>query len=132
MNYTTNYHLPQWVETDRIMMEDFNQAMADIDESLSQTYTTERRPANLYQVVLNSSYSAGDTLYTFPEKPSFVLVMGYNGFVLLRDGEVGTTNEHYTYSVGYDLSLQLSGKKLILYGKGDKLTYTVLKCIVFR
>ena len=24
MNYTTNYHLPQWVETDRIQMEDFN------------------------------------------------------------------------------------------------------------
>ena len=28
MNYTTNYHLPQWVETDRIQMEHFNQAMA--------------------------------------------------------------------------------------------------------
>ena len=34
MNYTTNYHLPQWVQTDRIQMEDFNQAMADIDEGL--------------------------------------------------------------------------------------------------
>ena len=34
MNYTTNYHLPQWVETDRIMMEDFNDAMSDIDQGI--------------------------------------------------------------------------------------------------
>ena len=31
MDYTTNYQLPQWVESDRIMMEDFNEAMAAID-----------------------------------------------------------------------------------------------------
>ena len=35
MNYTENYQLPQWVETDRIMMEDFNQAMADIDAGIA-------------------------------------------------------------------------------------------------
>ena len=31
MKYTTNYHLPQWVESDRILMEDFNQAMETLD-----------------------------------------------------------------------------------------------------
>ena len=31
MEYTENYQLPQWVESDRILMEDFNQAMAAID-----------------------------------------------------------------------------------------------------
>ena len=36
MNYTTNYHLPQWVETDRIMMEDFNQAMAAMDQGMAE------------------------------------------------------------------------------------------------
>ena len=35
MDYTTNYHLPQWVESDRIMMEDFNEAMAAIEKGLS-------------------------------------------------------------------------------------------------
>ena len=35
MNHTTNYHLPQWVETDRIMMGDFNDAMASIEEGLN-------------------------------------------------------------------------------------------------
>ena len=36
MNYTEKYHLPQWVETDRIMMEDFNAAMAGIEEGLNE------------------------------------------------------------------------------------------------
>ena len=36
MNYTTNYHLPQWVETDRIQMEDFNDAMAAMDRGMAE------------------------------------------------------------------------------------------------
>ena len=32
MNYTQNYQLPQWAETDRIMMEDFNDAFAKVEE----------------------------------------------------------------------------------------------------
>ena len=35
MEYTTNYHLPQWVETDRIMMEDFNDAMASLESGIT-------------------------------------------------------------------------------------------------
>ncbi len=34
MNYTENYHLPQWEENDRIMRVDFNRAMANIDGGL--------------------------------------------------------------------------------------------------
>ena len=34
MEYTKNYHLPQWAEEDRIMMEDFNDAMASIESGL--------------------------------------------------------------------------------------------------
>ena len=36
MNYTENYHLPQWEETDRVMRTDFNQMCADIDGGLSE------------------------------------------------------------------------------------------------
>lgn len=39
MNYTEKYHLPQWVKTDRIMMEDFNAAMAGIEKGLSDSKT---------------------------------------------------------------------------------------------
>ena len=34
MEYTKNYHLPQWVESDRIQMEDFNAAMESIESGL--------------------------------------------------------------------------------------------------
>ena len=34
MDYTQNLHLPQWEETDRIMMDDFNDAMAAIDAAM--------------------------------------------------------------------------------------------------
>ena len=36
MEHTKNYHLPQWVENDRIMMEDFNDAMEKIDNGLEE------------------------------------------------------------------------------------------------
>ncbi len=39
MNYTENYHLPQWEETDRIMRIDFNDAMAGIERGLSHEKT---------------------------------------------------------------------------------------------
>lgn len=35
MDYTKNHHLPQWVKSDRIMMDDFNAAFANIDKGLS-------------------------------------------------------------------------------------------------
>lgn len=37
MNYTKNYHLPQWDETDRIMRTDFNQMCADMEAGLAKT-----------------------------------------------------------------------------------------------
>ena len=35
MNYTENYHLPQWEETDRIMRTDFNQMCANAQNTSS-------------------------------------------------------------------------------------------------
>ena len=35
MEYTKNYHLPQWVKEDRIMMDDFNQMCADMEAGLN-------------------------------------------------------------------------------------------------
>ena len=34
MDYTTNYQLPAWAETDRILRTDFNEAFDTIDEAL--------------------------------------------------------------------------------------------------
>ena len=132
MNYTTNYHLPQWVESDRILMEDFNEAMANIDEGIGSCYTSERRPAQIFQVIMDSTKNIGDTLYTFPQKPEFVLVVGEYGLVLLRNGDKEETIEHYTYDSNYSITFQLKDKKLILFDKGEKMVYVVLKCIMFQ
>ena len=40
MEYTKNYHLPQWAEEDRIQMEDFNDAMASIENGLDTANQT--------------------------------------------------------------------------------------------
>ena len=40
MEYTENYQLPRWVESDRILMEDFNQAMAAIDTGIKAAQDT--------------------------------------------------------------------------------------------
>ena len=35
MNYTENYQLPQWEESDRVLMADFNAAMSNIENALA-------------------------------------------------------------------------------------------------
>lgn len=43
MNYTENYHLPQWEETDRIMRVDFNQMCADMEAGLAENAETSSK-----------------------------------------------------------------------------------------
>ena len=96
MNYTNNYHLPQWVETDRIMMEDFNQMCSDIDEGIKtaqDTADTAESKADAAQTTANSvadaytpdnqPYVAGtyvgtgtDTTVTLGFRPKFVIISG--------------------------------------------------------
>ena len=96
MNYTKNYHLPQWVETDRIMMEDFNDAMSDIDQGIKtaqDTADTAESKADAAQTTANSvadaytpdnqPYVAGtyvgtgtDTTVTLGFRPKFVVISG--------------------------------------------------------
>ncbi|MDE6880171.1 MAG: hypothetical protein K2P20_02305 [Oscillospiraceae bacterium] len=40
MNYTEHYHLPQWKKDDRIMMEDFNAAMANLESGITNAQET--------------------------------------------------------------------------------------------
>ena len=39
LNYTENYQLPQWVESDRVLMEVFNDAMEKVDQGLGALET---------------------------------------------------------------------------------------------
>ena len=72
MEYTANYHLPQWVETDRIMMEDFNEAMAAIEKGLTEGY----HPGNYPYVI--GSYVGNGTTQTIELgfRPRFLTITG--------------------------------------------------------
>ena len=91
MEYTQNYHLPQWVETDRILMEDFNNMASAIDAALDGL--REDVDANESAIAANDaaldakgncqfytgSYvgagSSQPVSHTFPAKPALVAVL---------------------------------------------------------
>ena len=56
MEYTTNYHLPQWVESDRIMMGDFNEAMSNLEGGI----TTAQEAADAAQSAADNAQSSAD------------------------------------------------------------------------
>ena len=72
MEYTTNYHLPQWVESDRIMMGDFNEAMSNLEGGI----TTAQSTADNAQASADAAQNAADTIaenaYSPTNKPYVV------------------------------------------------------------
>ena len=98
MNYTENYHLPQWEETDRIMRTDFNDAMANIDQGVAQ--------AAVVPVAVGSYVGKGAAQeITVGFRPSFVIIAasqagginsemgGFSGF-----SEAQTSGDNVTFT----------------------------------
>ena len=100
MNYTTNYHLPQWVKSDRIMMDDFNAAMSDIDAGLTtavgtaddartdaaqakQTATAAQQSVKTWKNYAVGSYTGSgqgaERTINVGFRPSFLIVAGMRG-----------------------------------------------------
>ena len=67
MNYTENYHLPQWVETDRVQMEDFNAAMASIDS----IFVTGSYSGNLESKTIDIGFRPRFLVIMAPTKSSY-------------------------------------------------------------
>ena len=64
MNYTQNYHLPQWVRSDRIMMDDFNQMSRDLENGLrsnAQAAAAAQSAANSAKSAANAAQSTANT-----------------------------------------------------------------------
>ena len=74
MNYTENYHLPQWEETDRVLRTDFNNAMDSIETGLTLSYSPDNP---LYTVGTYTGDGANQKI-TLGFKPQFVIVSGVN------------------------------------------------------
>ena len=69
MNYTANYQLPQWVETDRIMMDDFNEMACKIDSGLKHLSQPTFKAA-----VLDSYDGSEDISIDLGRQPAMVMV----------------------------------------------------------
>ena len=93
MEYTTNYHLPQWVESDRIMMGDFNQMCSDLEAGLvsnAQAAAAAQETADTAQETADSAYSptnkpyvigsytgnGGTVTVTLGFRPTFLIIGG--------------------------------------------------------
>ena len=87
MTYTTNYQLPQWVKSDRIMMDNFNDANAKIDTALKNhddvldTLTGQLTEKGNCRIVYGSYVGSGQAgpsnpcTLTFDGKPLAVFIM---------------------------------------------------------
>ena len=126
MTYTTNYQLPQWVKSDRIMMDDFNNANQKLDTALkSQADTLAQHAQALLEVgnciFYTTTYtgtggqgSGSRNSLTFPHTPYFVAVTGENrGHILLFRG----ANAYANIGAGanYHGAVSWSGKTVYWY-----------------
>ena len=138
MNYTTNYHLPQWVETDRIMMEDFNQMCSDIDEGIKtaqDTADTAESKADAAQTTANSvadAYTPGNQPYvvgsytgtgadmtiTLGFRPKFLILSGMESTITTNS--TSTWDRYFGLCDGSILSLRVafSDTGFTVYARG--------------
>ena len=99
MNYTTNYHLPQWVEEDRIMMGDFNEAMAGIDGGIAAAKTaadTAKTTADAAQATADAAYSPNNMPYVvgsyMGNNGTKTIELGFCPSFLIISGDGGSTS----------------------------------------
>ena len=65
MNYTQNYHLPQWEESDRVMRTDFNQMCADIENGLSDGQTRDSALSGRIDAAQSAADAAQQTALSY-------------------------------------------------------------------
>ena len=108
MNYTTNYHLPQWVESDRILMEDFNDAMSGIDGGIAAakaTADTAKNTADSAESKADAAQATADNAYCPENKPYAIgryygkgetaqtITLGFKPSYLIISGQAGGSDD---------------------------------------
>ena len=112
MNYTTNYHLPQWVESDRILMEDFNQAMETLDGGIAAakaTADTAKNTADSAESKADAAQATANNAYC-PQNQPFVVgtYVGTGTDTTVTLGfrpKVVAVDDMGSFSSGYELGL---------------------------
>ena len=81
MDYTTNYQLPIWAESDRILMEDFNDSYQKLEDALTEHGESLAGKGDC-QIYTTSYVGTGTFTYqnrtqlTFPATPRAVFITG--------------------------------------------------------
>jgi len=88
MNYTPKHHLPQWAKSDRIMMDDFNAAMANIESGLAAA-DSKAESARPYAAGLYLGTGEDQTIQV-GFRPSFVFISSQTS-----SGIPGGTDDSY-------------------------------------
>ena len=84
MDYTANYQLPVWAETDRILRTDFNDAFSALDDALGQLPQKGNCQIVAGSYTGTGTYGAkGMNSLTFPSPPLVLLVADSSGGRLL-------------------------------------------------
>ena len=126
MNYTQNYQLPQWIETDRILRTDFNDAFSALDTALGSHDGDLAEKGNC-QIVTGSYVGTGAATMTltFPAKPLLVLI-GYESAspriaVLQQDRLRG-----FSFGVAYGVEQPLNATPFLTSWSGNNVTTTII------
>lgn len=96
MNYTENYHLPQWEEDDRVMRSDFNNAMAALEDGLSTNARTAAKALELPYVT--GAYTGNGETITIQTgfRPRFLIISAqdvvYQDYYIGRIALIGENN----------------------------------------
>ena len=108
MNYTTNYHLPQWDETDRVMRTDFNAAMAEIEAGMSENAQAAEQAAELTYTMGSYTGNGSTQNIHLGFRPRFVIIFG--------DQSSSLSNGSPTYVA--IASEQISSQRLFMTDEG--------------
>jgi len=95
MNYTSNHHLPQWVSSDRVRMEDFNSAMANIESGLTSVQSAANSaksaaasaysPDNKPYVIGSYTGKSSNQVITLGFMPAFLIISGMQASTTISD-----------------------------------------------
>ena len=108
MTKTTNYQLPKWEKTDRIMMDDFNDAMSKIDAAVAAANDAAAALSGGLKIYHGTYEGTGETnqvRYEIGARPSLL--------ILATDNEISGSSFH-RFLIGtkdYCLSISSTGSQ---------------------
>lgn len=125
MNYTQNYQLSQWVESDRVLMEDFNRDNAKIDAALAASPIVRVKDITLSEATIQYNFPLHDIQWENYVELILLAKMtssttATNPLTVRLDNDAGT-------SAYYDASMTYGQSALLTTSLGNGVTSLVIR-----